>query len=282
PRQSKDINENFKTEEISLAGSGDETNFSFFVNTNNIDLSNSVPGYNHLASGFVGTFEIDDDIQGTLGYQYSQMDYKIDGKSSVQSGHIGVYTFFYEDEYRFVFGLNGDYNMNTFQRNLPAFTRTATSEFGSYLVNVTGNVMRNFGSRVYVAPRASMDISYAGHGSFEETGADSLNIKMSKAGYTLFEPRLGARFGLRGNMFDLYGDAEYSYALGTMKETQKASLSGFEGTYDMETADTVGSSVTLILGAALHTRRISLSLECGKTFENGNDTFASGKFGFRF
>ena len=168
-RQILDTNKFFKEQEkevINTLGEN-EYNFAFIGDYKDVDSKGLIEGYTSKASGFIGAINLGNDIFGTIGYSYNDIDYKDNSNGNIQTIHLGLNKMLTYEKFDISLGLNGEYNFNEYNREIEFLNRNAKSDFNSYAVGFTSEISRVFGKESYLKPYLGLDVTYLNYESFK-------------------------------------------------------------------------------------------------------------------
>ncbi|MGL4393149.1 MAG: autotransporter outer membrane beta-barrel domain-containing protein [Fusobacteriaceae bacterium] len=286
PRQMRDINKTFKLEEqkFSTDISEKKWHISIFDQRRSIVSDFAIPGYDEYSAGFIGGYSLDYKFTVTAGYQYANYEYEGPDHSKINSLHLGIYKVWNPEEYNILLGLNGDYDFNSFNRDISLVGKLSDGDFGSYIVNFNAGVSKIWDklgeTNWYIFPRFILDIGYGSRGSFAESGASEYNLASNVFTWLSIEPTLGTKLGYKYSNMNFYTDFEYVYTIGTMEKRQIFKLNNLP--YRLQRPDLNKSSYKLLLGSSFEFDPVTLIFEAGKKFQNGEDLFVTGKIGLKF
>ena len=283
-RQILDTNKFFKEQEkevINTLGEN-EYNFAFIGDYKDVDSKGLIEGYTSKASGFIGAINLGNDIFGTIGYSYNDIDYKDNSNGNIQTIHLGLNKMLTYEKFDISLGLNGEYNFNEYNREIEFLNRNAKSDFNSYAVGFTSEISRVFGKESYLTPYLGLDVTYLNHESFKEKNANSLNVAMDSQDYVSVLPKVGIGIGNKFNNLRTFANVEYSYELGNMNKSQTYMFEGFEGKAKLENDNLENTLVTTKVGASYEMNTLSLTGTVGKEFGKRDNTFVTVSLGYKF
>ena len=283
-RQILDTNKFFKEQEkevINTLGEN-EYNFAFIGDYKDVDSKGLIEGYTSKASGFIGAINLGNDIFGTIGYSYNDIDYKDNSNGNIQTIHLGLNKMLTYEKFDISLGLNGEYNFNEYNREIEFLNRNAKSDFNSYAVGFTSEISRVFGKESYLKPYLGLDVTYLNYESFKEKNANSLNIAMDSQDYVSVLPKVGIGIGNKFNNLRTFANVEYSYELGNMNKSQTYMFEGFEGKAKLENDNLENTLVTTKVGASYEMNTLSLTGTVGKEFGKRDNTFVTVSLGYKF
>jgi hypothetical protein len=283
-RQILDTNKFFKEQEkevINTLGEN-EYNFAFIGDYKDVDSKGLIEGYTSKASGFIGAINLGNDIFGTIGYSYNDIDYKDNSNGNIQTIHLGLNKMLTYEKFDISLGLNGEYNFNEYNREIEFLNRNAKSDFNSYAVGFTSEISRVFGKESYLKPYLGLDVTYLNYESFKEKNANSLNVAMDSQDYVSVLPKVGIGIGNKFNNLRTFANVEYSYELGNMNKSQTYMFEGFEGKAKLENDNLENTLVTTKVGASYEMNTLSLTGTVGKEFGKRDDTFVTVSLGYKF
>lgn len=283
-RQILDTNKFFKEQEkevINTLGEN-EYNFAFIGDYKDVDSKGLIEGYTSKASGFIGAINLGNDIFGTIGYSYNDIDYKDNSNGNIQTIHLGLNKMLTYEKFDISLGLNGEYNFNEYNREIEFLNRNAKSDFNSYAVGFTSEISRVFGKESYLKPYLGLDVTYLNYESFKEKNANSLNVAMDSQDYVSVLPKVGIGIGNKFNNLRTFANVEYSYELGNMNKSQTYMFEGFEGKAKLENNNLENTLVTTKVGASYEMNTLSLTGTVGKEFGKRDNTFVTVSLGYKF
>lgn len=283
-RQILDTNKFFKEQEkevINTLGENDY-NFAFIGDYKDVDSKGLIEGYTSKASGFIGAINLGNDIFGTIGYSYNDIDYKDNSNGNIQTIHLGLNKMLTYEKFDISLGLNGEYNFNEYNREIEFLNRNAKSDFNSYAVGFTSEISRVFGKESYLKPYLGLDVTYLNYESFKEKNANSLNVTMNSQDYVSVSPKVGIGVGNKFNNLKTFANVEYSYELGNMNKSQTYMFEGFEGKAKLENDNLENALVTTKVGASYEMNTLSLAGTVGKEFGKRDNTFVTVSLGYKF
>ena len=283
-RQILDTNKFFKEQEkevINTLGEN-EYNFAFIGDYKDVDSKGLIEGYTSKASGFIGAINLGNDIFGTIGYSYNDIDYKDNSNGNIQTIHLGLNKMLTYEKFDISLGLNGEYNFNEYNREIEFLNRNAKSDFNSYAVGFTSEISRVFGKESYLKPYLGLDVTYLNYESFKEKNANSLNVVMDSQDYVSVLPKVGIGIGNKFNNLRTFANVEYSYELGNMNKSQTYMFEGFEGKAKLENDNLENTLVTTKVGASYEMNTLSLTGTVGKEFGKRDNTFVTVSLGYKF
>ena len=283
-RQILDTNKFFKEQEkevINTLGEN-EYNFAFIGDYKDVDSKGLIEGYTSKASGFIGAINLGNDILGTIGYSYNDIDYKDNSNGNIQTIHLGLNKMLTYEKFDISLGLNGEYNFNEYNREIEFLNRNAKSDFNSYAVGFTSEISRVFGKESYLKPYLGLDVTYLNYESFKEKNANSLNVAMDSQDYVSVLPKVGIGIGNKFNNLRTFANVEYSYELGNMNKSQTYMFEGFEGKAKLENDNLENTLVTTKVGASYEMNTLSLTGTVGKEFGKRDNTFVTVSLGYKF
>ena len=283
-RQILDTNKFFKEQEkevINTLGEN-EYNFAFIGDYKDVDSKGLIEGYTSKASGFIGAINLGNDILGTIGYSYNDIDYKDNSNGNIQTIHLGLNKILTYEKFDISLGLNGEYNFNEYNREIEFLNRNAKSNFNSYAIGFTSEISRVFGKESYLKPYLGLDVTYLNYESFKEKNANSLNVAMDSQDYVSVLPKVGIGIGNKFNNLRTFANVEYSYELGNMNKSQTYMFEGFEGKAKLENDNLENTLVTTKVGASYEMNTLSLTGTVGKEFGKRDNTFVTVSLGYKF
>ena len=283
-RQILDTNKFFKEQEkevINTLGEN-EYNFAFIGDYKDVDSKGLIEGYTSKASGFIGAINLGNDIFGTIGYSYNDIDYKDNSNGNIQTIHLGLNKMLTYEKFDISLGLNGEYNFNEYNREIEFLNRNAKSNFNSYAIGFTSEISRVFGKESYLKPYLGLDVTYLNYESFKEKNANSLNVAMDSQDYVSVLPKVGIGIGNKFNNLRTFANVEYSYELGNMNKSQTYMFEGFEGKAKLENDNLENTLVTTKVGASYEMNTLSLTGTVGKEFGKRDNTFVTVSLGYKF
>lgn len=283
-RQILDTNKFFKEQEkevINTLGENDY-NFAFIGDYKDVDSKGLIEGYTSKASGFIGAINLGNDIFGTIGYSYNDIDYKDNSNGNIQTIHLGLNKMLTYEKFDISLGLNGEYNFNEYNREIEFLNRNAKSDFNSYAVGFTSEISRVFGKESYLKPYLGLDVTYLNYESFKEKNANSLNVTMNSQDYVSVSPKVGIGVGNKFNNLKTFANVEYSYELGNTNKSQTYMFEGFEGKAKLENDNLENALVTTKVGASYEMNTLSLAGTVGKEFGKRDNTFVTVSLGYKF
>jgi outer membrane autotransporter protein len=219
---------------------------------------------------------------GSIGYGYSDIDYKGDSNGKIQSIHLGLNRFEKMNGLDLRLGLNGEYNFHEVKRDISNFSRRAKADFNSYWIGLTGEVGKTYGEGLYARPFASLELGFGGHESFTERRAESLNAHLSSKNYTSVLPKIGMKVGADMEKVSLYASADFSYEIGNMDKNERFSFEGFKGTASLHRDKLESGLGTFKVGADSKIANFNIGVSGGVQVGRRDRTFGELSIGYRF
>ena len=283
-RQILETSEAFKDQDmIAINSLGDNTyNFTFIGEYRDIDSRNHIEGYKSKLSGFVGAMNFGNEIFGTLGYGYNDIDYKDNGNGNIQTIHLGLNKFTKYQGLDFKFGLGGEYNFHENRRDVNLVSRTANSKFDSYGVRASGEISKVIGEELYMNPYLGLDLAHMKYDSFTESGANSLNANIESGNLTSVLPKIGFIVGSKFNKLNTFVGFEYSYELGNIDKEQTFTYEGFSGKGKLQKDTLESALIGVNVGANYEINSFIVGASIGKNFGRRDNSFAKFSLGYIF
>lgn len=274
-RQIFDIKDSFRKYDTSVISTLDsyDYNFALIGEYGDIQSKDGVIGYDTKMTGFNGAMRLADNLYGTLGYGYSDIDYDNSAEGKIQTIHAGLYRDYSYNKSNIRVGTFGEYNFHEIDReNLDGYVNT---DYNSYLVGVTGEISKKYGDTLYIQPRLALDIAY---GNIENFSEDNLEIK--EQDYTSVLPKAELIVGKKLNNIELFAKSSYSYELGNLDKDMDIKLLNNTVGIDNDTMDK--GNLDLSIGTELNFESLSLNAELGKEFGKRDREYIKAGITYKF
>lgn len=258
-RQIFDIKDSFRKYDTSVISTLDKYNHNFILigEYGDIQSKDEVVGYDTKMTGFNGAMRLADNLYGTLGYGYSDIEYDNNSESKIQTIHGAIYKDYGYNKSNIRVGVFGEYNFHeTDREDLDGYVNT---DYNSYLVGVTGEISKKYGDNLYIQPRLALDAVY---GNVENFSEKSLEIK--EQDYTSILPKAELIVGKKLNNIGLFAKSSYSYELGNLDKDMDIKLLNNTVGIDNDTMDK--GNLDLSIGTEFNFESLSLNAELGKEF----------------
>jgi|GEM_PF-2423748 len=271
---------------IDILESSSEYDYIFNLVTEYRDTSdiNGIEGYDSTLIGFLGTKRFSNEIYGSLGYGYTNLDYDSKQDGRINTIFVGLHKRFDLNSYHIDLGLNGEYNFHDTERRINFLDRDIKSNYNSYLVKLDLEISKIFGDNYYFMPYVGIGAGIGGYENIKEKNGSSVNAKIEGDTFSTIAPKTGGKIGMKNGPIHLYAQAEYSYEMGDVNKEHKFSLEGFDGSGRLPYYDIEGGKGTVAVGAEYKRGGIVLDLSVGKRYEPKGDseTFVKTNIGYRF
>lgn len=274
----KDISRKFESTKVDIIETLGEKDYNFALigDYNKLDSKDSIVGYKMKTTGVLGSFAIKDGYV-SLGYGYSDVDFKDDSNGETNSLYLAYDRYKKYDDFNLKYGVNGNYYFNEITREMKSFKSSGDSKFDSYIVKAYGEISKRYSSFLDVEPYFGVDFGYYKSEDFEENSV--VKIDIDNQDVLFVEPKVGTKIYKKFENLSLYGELEYSYEFRDDKDLDYQ-YSGIveKGRIDLD--EDRGTSFKI--GAEYEKDGILLGLEAGKTIGNRDNDFVSAKIGYRF
>lgn len=257
-------------------------NFILVGDYRNIEKNKFIESYKTNLSGFVGAVDLDNNLYGTFGYGYNDINYKNTGNGYLQTLHLGIDKFKKYNKLNLQFGLSAEYNFHKNTREIKDLNKIAKAKFNSYGLRSYIKVSEKFGDNIYIKPFTRLDLAYMAHNSFKESGAGVLNSKFDSQNYFSVLPRVGFEIGTSFNNIKLFGGVDYAYELGNMNKKEEFSFEGFGTKAKLSQGDKEKGRISTKVGARFNTANLSFEANIGKEFGRRDNTFVNLSIGYKF
>ena len=274
-RQIFDIKDSFRIYDSSIISTLDryDYNFTLIGEYGDIQSKDGIVGYDTKMTGFNGAMKLADNLYGTLGYGYSDIDYDNNAEGKIQTIHGAIYKDYGYNKYNIRAGVFGEYNFHEIDRD--NLNGNVNTDYNSYLVGATGEISKKYGDTLYVQPRLALDIAY---GNVENFSEDSLEIKEQK--YTSILPKAELIVGKKLNNIELFAKSSYSYELGKLDKDMDIKLLNNTVGIDNDTMDK--GNLDLSIGTEVNFESLSLSAELGKEFGKRDREYVKAGITYKF
>jgi outer membrane autotransporter protein len=216
----------------------------------------SVDNYNNDAGGFLVGADYrwsENFVTGLYGgYDYSYAEYNGGGSTKGNSFNFGTYASYAKDGYYADAVIGGGYTGFQTQRSIEFSTidRTASADPGSGQFTAGLNLGKDFEvGKFTLGPIVGAQYTYAGIGSFTESGAESLDLSLGQQNANSLRSTLGGRIAYTWNVnqkIALIPEVRmfWQHEFLNNPRTINASLDGGNGAaFDFETTDPYRDSV---------------------------------------
>lgn len=275
----KDISRKFETARKDIIENlgKNSYNFALIGDYSKLDLEDNTVSYKMKTSGFVGSFGFKDSYL-SLGYGYSDIDFKDDSKGTTHTLSVAFDKYKNYDDFKLKYGISGDYNFNEVTREMKSFDTNGKSDFDSYLLKVYGDISKDYSCFVDIEPYFGLAMGYYNAEKFDEKS--NVKIKIDNQDSFFIEPKIGTKILKKFKNLSFYGALEYSYEFSDNKEL-KYQYSGIDGKAKIDFDEESGKA-SFKIGANYIKKDVLFGLEVGKSFGDRENSFVSGKIGYRF
>lgn len=273
-RQIFDIKDSFRKYDTSVISTLDryDYNFTLIGEYGDIQSKDGIVGYDTKMTGFNGAMRLADNLYGTLGYGYSDIDYDNNAECKIQTIHAGIFKDYSYNKSNIRVGTFGEYNFHeTDRENLDGNVNT---DYNSYLLGVTGEISKKYGNSLYIQPKFALDIAYGNVENFR----DQLEIK--EQNYTSVLPKVELIVGKKLNNIELFAKSSYSYELGNLDKDMDIKLLNNTVEIDNDTMDK--GNLDLSIGTEINFESLSLSAELGKEFGKRDREYIKAGITYKF
>lgn len=276
-----DIGDSFKKQrERTILSLGEyDYNFSLIGNHIDVDSEGIIVGYKSQMTGFVGSMKISDGNYLSLGYGYTDVDYNGASKGNINSLHLGLDNYQKVDNFKFRYGIGGEYNFHEVDREMKSYATEGNSDFDSYGVKAYGKIYKAYENILEIESYFSLDLAYYHSEEFIEKSFT--NVKIESEDYISIRPELGFDIAKKLDTIKLYGGVAYSYELGDMDKRVDYSYEGIENGIDLRDKQEDGI-LTTKLGIGYEKDNFTFTLEGGKNYGRRDNSFVVGSIGYRF
>lgn len=274
-RQIFDIKDSFRKYDTSVISTLDryDYNFTLIGEYGDIQSKDGVLGYDTKMTGFNGAMRLADNLYGTLGYGYSDIDYDNSAEGKIQTIHAGLYRDYSYNKSNIRVGTFGEYNFHeTDRENLDGYVNT---DYNSYLVGITGEISKKYGDTLYIQPRLALDVAYGNVENFSEE-----NLEIKEQDYTSVLPKAELIVGKKLNNIELFAKSSYSYELGNLDKDMDIKLLNNTVGIDNDTMDK--GNLDLSIGTELNFESLSLNAELGKEFGKRDREYIKAGITYKF
>ncbi|WP_027128209.1 autotransporter outer membrane beta-barrel domain-containing protein [Fusobacterium perfoetens] len=278
-RQIFDIKDEFVKYDNSVIDNISDYNFNieFIGGYSEVDSKNDIDGYESKMTGFNGAMKLGENLYGTLGYGYSDIDYDKDSKEKIQTIHMGLQQRLNYGGLDIKFGLSGEYNFHEMDRGVQG--KIVNSDFDSYIIGLNGEISKKYGEALYMKPYFSLDANYGKIKGFKETG-DIYNLEFKSQDYTSVIPEIGLKLGKKYDTAEIYGILSYGYELGNISKDEKISING--GEVELFNNEMNNDDIKASLGTKVDLENISFNVELGKEFGKRDREYVKVGFSYKF
>ncbi|MGX6591752.1 hypothetical protein [Cetobacterium ceti] len=283
-RQLLNLSETFKEQSSNTIQSLDKNkfNFSFIGSYKDINSRKEIEGYKSQLSGFIGSFNLKNNLYGSIGYGYSDINYTGEANGNIQTIHLGLDKYINFNSYNIAMSIFTEYNFHENSREIKTFNRKAKSNFDSYSFGSEITLSKIYQNTLTIKPYLGTSIGSYSYKTFSETGANSINATISSQNYTLFEPKLGIYTEKAFKNLKIYSDLVYSYNFGNFNKTQKYTYESFDGKGQLSKDNLENGNTKLLLGLNSTINNITFWGTVGKNFGKTNDFFSQVSLEYKF
>ncbi len=189
----------------------------YYYNNYKVDRDDNSPEYQTYTNGFLVGFDMISSNKWflgiTSGYGESTLNQEHD-KTNMKDVNIGLYGGYETDKWQFKSMLFAGWERYNTEREITFMDRTAKSDYqgystsldveGAYKILLTKNADAKH--KLTLKPFAGMFASYIKQNGFEESGADSLNLKVEDNNIVMAQARLGVGINGKLNRFGWYAN----------------------------------------------------------------------------
>ncbi len=189
----------------------------YYYNNYKVDRDDNSPEYQTYTNGFLVGFDMISSNKWflgiTSGYGESTLNQEHD-KTNMKDVNIGLYGGYETDKWQFKSMLFAGWERYNTEREITFMDRTAKSDYqgystsldveGAYKILLTKNADAKH--KLTLKPFAGMFMSYIKQNGFEESGADSLNLKVEDNNIVMAQARLGVGINGKLNRFGWYAN----------------------------------------------------------------------------
>ncbi len=190
----------------------------YYYNNYRVDENENSPEYQTYTNGFLVGFDMISSNKWFLGimsgYGESTLNQEHD-KTNMKDINLGLYGGYENAKWQFKSMLFAGWERYNTEREITFMDRTAKSDYqgystsldveGAYKILLTKNADAKH--KVTLKPFAGMLASYIKQNGFEESGADSLNLKVEDNNIFMAQARLGVGINGKLNRFGWYANA---------------------------------------------------------------------------
>lgn len=280
-RQIFDIKDIFKSYDNSIIDTLNnyQFNFNFIGNYTDVESKNNILGYDSKMSGIIGASKLSDSLYGIIGYGYSNLDFDNNSEGNIQSIHTGIYKDLKLNSFDLRMGIFGEYNFHEIERHVA--NNISKGDFNSYILGLTTEISKKFGTSLYLKPTLSFDLSYGKYEDFSESGANGYNLKLDSENYTSFVPAFEIKAGKIFKSAEIYSAIKYGYEFGNMNKNQNITFKEF-GHYYLDNDNIENSQTNLKIGTSFEIKNLSLNAEIGKEFGHRDSEYVKAGFSYTF
>jgi len=189
----------------------------YYYNNYRVDRDENSPEYQTYTNGFLLGFDMISSNKWFLGimsgYGESTLNQEHD-KTNMKDINLGLYGGYETDKWQFKSMLFAGWERYNTEREITFMDRTAKSDYqgystsldveGAYKILLTKNADAKH--KLTLKPFAGMFASYIKQNGFEESGADSLNLKVEDNNILMAQARLGVGINGKLNKFGWYAN----------------------------------------------------------------------------
>lgn len=276
-RQIFDIKDSFRKYDSSVISTLDKYNHNFTLigEYGDIQSKDGIVGYDSKMTGFNGAMRLVDNLYGTLGYGYSDIDYDNNSEGKIQTIHAGLYKDYTYNKADIRVGVFGEYNFHETDRDDLTEHKYMNTKYDSYLVGVTGEISKKYGDSLYIQPKLSLDIAYANVESFDEENV----LEIKEQDYTSVLPKAEVKVGKKFNNLELFTKSSYSYELGDLDKDMDIKLIE-DVAIENDTMDRGNFDISV--GTEVKFESLSLSAELGKEFGKRDREYVRAGITYKF
>lgn len=274
----ENIFENQKDGNISSMGNYDY-NISLIEEYGKTKSKNIIEGYKSQTTGFLGSIKLKNNSYLSLGYAYTDTDYKDDSDGKINSLYLGIDNYIKYNSFNLQYGVDTQYNFHKVERKMKSFDSVGNSKFNSYGLSAYGKISKTYTDIFEVEPYFLLDLSYHHIDDFKEKSLTDINIRKEK--YKNIKPEIGFNISKKYDNLNFYVGINYSYEFGDTDLIVKYSYD--INNQNIEIKDKGKKrNITNKIGVNYQKNNLTFQLEGRKTFGKRENLVGQIGIGYRF
>uniref|UniRef100_UPI00260D40D3 autotransporter family protein n=1 Tax=Fusobacterium sp. TaxID=68766 RepID=UPI00260D40D3 len=276
PQQIFDIKDNFIKYDNSIIATLDKYNYNFTLigEYQDIQTKEATIGYDSKMSGFTGAVKLSDNLYGTLGYSYTNIDYNNNSKGNIQTIHSSLYKDYNYNNFKTKYGLFGEFNFHETDR--VGIENNIKTDYNSYIVGINGEISKKFGKDLYIQPKISLDISYGKLKEFK----DENTLKIKDQNYNSVLPKFEITAGKKFNHIELFTKSSYSYEFGNLDKDMDIEI--LRKDLSIENTSSNREKIDISVGSNINFDNVSFNIQAGKEFGKRDRNYISAGINYKF
>lgn len=240
---------------------------------------NIIEGYKSQTTGFLGSIKLKNDSYLSLGYGYTDTDYKDDSDGKINSLYLGIDNYIKYNSFNLQYGVDTQYNFHKVERKMKSFDSVGNSKFNSYGLSAYGKISKTYTDIFEVEPYFLLDLSYHHIDDFKEKSLTDINIKKEK--YKNIKPEIGFNISKKYDNLNFYVGINYSYEFGDTDSIVKYSYDINNQNIEIKDKGKNGN-ITNKIGVNYQKNNLTFQLEGRKTFGKRENLVGQIGIGYRF